>query len=343
MQTPSVYQNFNRIAHAVAIIFNVLTVFSNSALAAPPPNDNFANAEVIAGDSATLSIVLSGSTGESGEPNSCTHSVWYRWTSDVTGQAKFSEVPHDYFGAASWMTVLTGSSLGGLSEVAVYQGRQEYYTVWSVQSGNTYYLQSCADDTTITPVFQFSATSNPTVHLTYFRESVVDASALDNSIEVGSNALAGALVDSTSVPDDWPTQNLRVQYVLPTGVTYVGPEVQNAGCTQSGQNITCPMNSGVGPDGSVLLPAHNISYTFPTIIVTSSTPGSYDIQANLLCDNNVGDDVTDTQTLVVTETPPPPPPPTEHDTPTLPEWGYIAFIGLILRLYAKRSKRRTTT
>jgi hypothetical protein len=92
-----------------------VAVFAAAATAAPPSNDNFANAEVLGG---AFPIVLqdttSEATSEPGEPG-YGDSVWYVWTAggnrqvaiDTCGGSSFSPNPNVY----------TGSSVSGLQPV----------------------------------------------------------------------------------------------------------------------------------------------------------------------------------------------------------------------------------
>jgi outer membrane protein assembly factor BamB len=63
-------------------------------LGAIPPNDNFANAQVIAGHSALLESANAQATLEAGEPRilglAGGKSLWYRWTAPATGRFQFA-------------------------------------------------------------------------------------------------------------------------------------------------------------------------------------------------------------------------------------------------------------
>jgi hypothetical protein len=85
----------------------------------PPPNDDFAAAEELAGESGTLSASNAGATTEAGEPDPQGEqggaSVWYRWTAPTT-QTMRLDVYDDGFG--SLLDVYTGETVGALTPVA---------------------------------------------------------------------------------------------------------------------------------------------------------------------------------------------------------------------------------
>jgi len=92
----------------------------------PPANDNFASAQSL-GESLPVSVTGStiDATWESGEPPALggfenSRSVWFSWTSPITGQVQLSGCPFETQpGSAANMTlgVYTGTSLGTLTEV----------------------------------------------------------------------------------------------------------------------------------------------------------------------------------------------------------------------------------
>lgn len=93
--------------------------FVPSVAAAPPANDDFVNAETIAGDSGSLDGTNLEATAEPGEPAHAGYpaqaSVWYTWTASADGIAAFDTC------AASFDTrlaVYRGTALADLSEVA---------------------------------------------------------------------------------------------------------------------------------------------------------------------------------------------------------------------------------
>jgi hypothetical protein len=83
----------------------------------PPPNDNFANAQVITGISGTVNGTNAFATKEAGEPshspdgNLGGKSVWYRWTAPGSGTATLNTLGSNF---DTLLAVYTGSSVNGL-------------------------------------------------------------------------------------------------------------------------------------------------------------------------------------------------------------------------------------
>lgn len=81
----------------------VLNWTASSAPIPRPPNDDFANAESIAGATGSAKGTTDGATYQSGELIFGTDSVWYRWTAPVTGVVAFDTA------GSSFDTTLTAS------------------------------------------------------------------------------------------------------------------------------------------------------------------------------------------------------------------------------------------
>jgi hypothetical protein len=88
---------------------------SNLIVPNPPPNDNFANAQVITGCSGTVNGTNIGATNEPNEPNHSPdnggghRSVWYQWQATISGQATITTVGS---GFDTVMGVYEGTTLG---------------------------------------------------------------------------------------------------------------------------------------------------------------------------------------------------------------------------------------
>jgi hypothetical protein len=134
------------------LIFSTLlfSLLPTLASAAPPANDNFANAQVLATTNGTVAGSNVDATIESGEPvsnGSERASIWYRWTATFTGTAEM-----DTIGSApdTTLTVYTGTALNDLVAVAYNNdinglaNRQSRVTP-SVTSGLTYYIAVRSD------------------------------------------------------------------------------------------------------------------------------------------------------------------------------------------------------
>ena len=92
-----------------------LTVYS----ARSPANDNFANARVLTGSTATVLTNTAGATAEFGEPLHAGipggSSVWYRWTAPANGQWTLDATGSDF---TELLGVYTGNSVSTLTSVA---------------------------------------------------------------------------------------------------------------------------------------------------------------------------------------------------------------------------------
>lgn len=104
---------------AWAICFSVV---ATTADAAPPANDNFADAQVVSGAlPLTVAGTTVGATREAGEPTpsrmySDGHSIWFRWQAPVTEDISVNVCGDEEQPVLA--AVYTGSTLGELTEVA---------------------------------------------------------------------------------------------------------------------------------------------------------------------------------------------------------------------------------
>ena len=112
--------------------------------AAPPPNDNFANAQKLSGDSGTVTGTNVNATKETGEPthddNGGDSSVWYQWTPSKSGSASV-----DTFGSNfdTVLAVYTGSRVDALTPIVSNDdagiGSQSAVR-FAATAGTTYYI-----------------------------------------------------------------------------------------------------------------------------------------------------------------------------------------------------------
>jgi hypothetical protein len=112
----------------------------------PPANDNFANAQVIAGCSGTVAGTNIGATAEAGEVNHSPdggggrRSVWYRWQSPISGSVTVDTAGSRF---DTVLGVYTGTSPNSVTEVAPksddISGTDKTSTVtFTGQPGTTY-------------------------------------------------------------------------------------------------------------------------------------------------------------------------------------------------------------
>jgi hypothetical protein len=120
-----------------------------------PANDYFADAETIDGAAGSVTGSTVNATAEPGEPihsglscciNDNEHSIWYRWTSPVTGNAFFNTEGSSF---DTVLRVYTGSSVDSLSSQGAYWNDSNPWTTWSrvelrVTAGTTYFIAADA-------------------------------------------------------------------------------------------------------------------------------------------------------------------------------------------------------
>ena len=126
-------------------------VIPGTASAAPPGNDNFANATAIdpSVSSFSDSVPIDEATAESGEPSQCIYgssqTVWYSITPSTNGLYRLSRSSSFYYQfAAVWEQ--TGSGLSGLSaRGCVSWAYGSSSMTFSAQAGTTYFIQTGAN------------------------------------------------------------------------------------------------------------------------------------------------------------------------------------------------------
>ncbi len=100
----------------------------------PPPNDDFANAQVITGASGTVTGSNVGATAEPSEPYSTGTSIWYRWTPDSPGRATFDASSSSVY---VYLQIYTGATLDALTQVAASTGSVQFI----ITPGQTYQVK----------------------------------------------------------------------------------------------------------------------------------------------------------------------------------------------------------
>ena len=108
----------------------------------PPANDNFADAEIIAGTSGFVAGSNCNATQQPGEPNGRARTVWYSWTAPDSACVYFSTAgsPFD-----TWLCIYRGNTFNNLQQVGCnddapgkgFNSRVEF----SAQAGQKYWIQ----------------------------------------------------------------------------------------------------------------------------------------------------------------------------------------------------------
>jgi hypothetical protein len=142
------------ITSLTAIVFSLLFVAasvqarSGQAVEAPPANDNFANAEVINGVTASIGGTNVDATSETNEPNIVSggtiNSVWYKLTAPMTGSVNIDTNGPGTIASDTSIGVFVGASLVSLNEITANSGYVPFgYSrmTFGVQSGTVYYIK----------------------------------------------------------------------------------------------------------------------------------------------------------------------------------------------------------
>lgn len=131
-----------RITLAV-VVGIVALIMPGTAVAAPPANDNFANANTISSLPFSEGVsVVEATSGESGEVNHCgvSNTVWYAYTPSSDEVLRISPSGSSFFGVVLNAYRQTGSGLSGLSHLACATFNANL--TLAAQAGTTYYIQA---------------------------------------------------------------------------------------------------------------------------------------------------------------------------------------------------------
>ena len=170
-------------------------------IGAIPPNDNFANAQVITGRSAVIEAANAQATLETGEPRilgfTGGKSLWYRWTAPASGRFQFA-LSSDGFDPL--LAVYTGTAVNALTLVAANDNADTQtgatdpstsaLVTVEARAGTTYYVQIDGKATGTTPPTSapFTLTFNDSLWQGLTAGSVTCAPVVgpDGAVYVGS-------------------------------------------------------------------------------------------------------------------------------------------------------------
>jgi PKD repeat protein len=130
------------LALALVGVALVAVCLPGAALAAPPANDDFANATAISSMPFSDTIDVTEAGMEGGESSYCavSNTAWYSFVADSDGIIRLDSSGSSFFGPTLNLYRQDGSDMSGLSFVGCSAYYQNPVTL-SVQSGSTYYLQ----------------------------------------------------------------------------------------------------------------------------------------------------------------------------------------------------------
>jgi len=185
----NIYTNAARnIATAFVFLFS-LSLLTVAAIAAPP-NDNFANAQVITGVNNFVNGTNIGSTVEAGEPihalNRGGGSVWYKYTAPGNGVLRINTGGSDF---NTILSVYAGSTLANLKFIAANNNYDENGT-WGQYSnvrvgastGDVFYIVVDGNNNN-----DANGVAAGNIKLNYFFENVASNDNFANAISLGSS------------------------------------------------------------------------------------------------------------------------------------------------------------
>jgi uncharacterized repeat protein (TIGR01451 family) len=289
------------------------------ALANLPANNNFDSASALSNNntgSISSSSILS--TKETGEPihanNTGGQSVWWKWTAPASGQLSIDTQGSNY---DTLLAVYTGTALNALSNIAANDN--DGFSIGTssallqAQAGQEYKI--AVDGTNGAAGF---------VQLNWRLDPLANAN-LSVSISGPSDITLGTpqpYVISVNNTGPQAATNVAVATTLPTGATFVS---SNANCTASSNVVNCLLGT-LGVNGTASL----------TIQVQWSSIGS-NTQLSAIASSDVpdGTQVNNAASVSVAMSASA----EMGDSPTLPEWGMILMMGVMILIGRKAQLR----
>ena len=216
-------------------------LLAGTALAAPPANDDFANAIVLSGNSGiqtgTNNIDATFQTGEPVPATSATKTVWFKWTCPADGAFTVDTLGSMDLAAGEWDSVLgifsgaAVTSLTPLGTTPLEGGTSETMTI-PVTAGTTYFVQLAGSKNGAGEV----ASNN--IKLTWsFAATVYDA----NIVTFGPGAVVGAVSGNAATITQTLPYGTNLATYAPTFTLSPG-----ATCNRTSGAVPTP-NFGSGP------------------------------------------------------------------------------------------------
>jgi hypothetical protein len=129
-------------SRALAAALVVAAVLAGATHAAPPPNNGFASAPALEGDSGSVTGTTAEATREAGEPahgeGAAGRTVWYRWTAPATAQVLFETCGETRFDTL--LAAYEGTRVSALTRVAQDDDSCDVQSriVFDASAGTTY-------------------------------------------------------------------------------------------------------------------------------------------------------------------------------------------------------------
>ncbi|CEN56265.1 IPTL-CTERM sorting domain-containing protein [Candidatus Methylopumilus turicensis] len=290
------------------------------ALASLPTNNNFASASALSNTNNSGSVSSSSilSTKETGEPNHAGNtggqSVWWKWTAPANGQLSLDTHDSNY---DTLLAVYRGTTVNALSNVVANDndgfGVGNSSVLLQAQAGQEYKIaldgrNGAAGFVQLNWKLNPSANANLSVSIT--GPNAISLGTQQPSIITVSNA--GPQVAT----------NVAVTTTLPAGATFVS---SNANCSATNNIVHCLLGTlGVNSTASLTMQVHWNSIGSNTQLLASVSSD--------LPDSTQDNNAASIQVAMSdgSET---------GDSPTLPEWGMIFMMALMIAIGHKAQFR----
>lgn len=142
----NINRNFN--LKALFLVMGLIGIFSAGVFAAPPVNDNFADAEQLSGIRLSVTRSNAEATKEAGEPNHANNaggkSVWFKWTAPMSRVMAIT-TNRSTGNIDTMLHIYTGQSLNALNGVTFNNNingsaNKKSFQRFSAVAGTTYYF-----------------------------------------------------------------------------------------------------------------------------------------------------------------------------------------------------------
>ena len=210
---------------------------SNLVIPPPPPNDNFANAQVLNGCSGSVNGTNEGATKESGEPNHLSttsdptgggsRSIWYQWLAPSSGSVTFDTAGSDF---DTVMGIYTGTSVNSLTVIAQHD--------------------DVVPGTVRTSQITFNATAGTTYRIAVDGYNNGGAGGDVGSVTLNWNA-PNCVVANVQLSQSTYTVNESAGFVIVTvtrSANLAAPASVNYATSDSAGLVSCGVNNGVASE-----------------------------------------------------------------------------------------------
>ena len=219
-----------------SVAVGLLILSPTGTFAAPPPNDTFANALEITGDSGTVSGTTSEATAEPGEPAHfgfpAEKSVWYKWIAPRSGRVSFDISNLSPSPNLHWPDVHFGTSVTSLTGVGARYASQVGLRVavasFNAQKGLPYHfaVDGSSTSSTFTVRWFYDFTTSPLL---------AAVSPYARSVGVGTPATAYGTIINTGAA----ATGCRID--IPGGI----PATFQYRASDASNNFIAPLNTPV--------------------------------------------------------------------------------------------------